>query len=81
MSETSNTHFSRARSRSMSRGPAIKKARALSESSKSVTTRSLSRGRSVSAVPRDEQGVRDVAVSHSNNSKLEPFFTVSVPEN
>lgn len=62
MSETNNTHFSRARSRSMSRGPAAKKARALSEASKSVSGRSLSRGRSASTVPRDEQGVKDVAV-------------------
>ncbi|XP_077284911.1 nucleolar GTP-binding protein 1 [Arctopsyche grandis] len=62
MSETQNTHFSRARSRSMSRGPAAKKARALSEASKSVSGRSLSRGRSASTVPRDEQGVKDVAM-------------------
>lgn len=57
MQDTENAHFTKTKARSRSMTPAAKRMRLESKD------RSQSRARSVSAPPRDEQGVKDVAVS------------------
>lgn len=72
MSETAGTHYVATRSRSMSRGPAAKRARAMSSGAVAVQDplirqKSLNRGRSLSNVPRDEQGIKDLAMKSRLN--------------
>lgn len=57
MQGTDDANFTKTKPRSRSMTPAAKRMRTDTES------RSKSRGRSLSATPRDEQGVKDVAVS------------------
>lgn len=61
MSETENAHFTKTKGRSRSLGPPAKRMRMDTSES-----RSQSKNRSVSRTPRNEQGVKDVAVSISS---------------
>lgn len=58
MSETENAHFTQTKGRNRSLGPPAKRMRM-----DTSENRSQSRNRSVSVTPRNEQGVKDVAVS------------------
>lgn len=78
--EVSGSHLAKARSRSLSRGPAAKRARAIKAAltaplEPGKDNKSLSRGRSKSAVPRDEQGVKDVVVGYFIRSILKIRLT------
>lgn len=57
MSDTNDAHFTKTKGRSRSLGPPAKRMRMETEST------SQTRNRSVSRTPRNEQGVKDVAVS------------------
>lgn len=61
MDDSEGAHFTKTKARSRSAGPAAKRMRM-----DTSVSRSESRARSVSAPPRDEQGVKDVAVSILN---------------
>lgn len=67
MADTGDAHFTKTK-RGRSTTPAAKRARLESSS------RSKSRARSVSAPPRDEQGIKDVAVSRLTNFLLVVVF-------
>lgn len=69
MSNSENAHFTKTKARSRSMTPAAKRMRM-----DTSTTRSQSRARSLSAPPRDEQGVKDDKVKIFNALFLMYFY-------